>query len=238
MKLIINTAVFADDINAGKSQLEVLKRFSDLKIKVTGIQVRQEMFHGNWEGELRQIRKLCDQNNWNLFLSIPQGLLEKGRLNAGIRTAVKLADRFKVDELKFSCGNLRQLTDHIIRQIQEIDLKQIAFDIENEPNPNGRLPVIKQGLEKLRATNIGFCFDSGNWRWISENSDRAFDELYDFIHVFHLKNIKHKQTVPLNQPGEYDWRSMINACGNQIPVVVEYAIPWENLRTELANLKY
>lgn len=237
MKLMINTAVFADEISTGKSQFEVLKKFNDLGIKVFGVQVRQEMFRGNWEVELKQIQTLCDQNNWELWLSIPQCLIEKGRLNAGICTAIKFANRFKINELKFSCGDLRHLNEKIINQIQMLDLKQVALDIENEPNQNGRLPIIRQGLARLTSTDIGFCFDSGNWRWIAENSDLAFDELFDFIHVFHLKNIEREQTISLTQPGEYDWRSMVKKCGNQIPVVIEYAIPWKDLKMELINLK-
>ncbi|MCR4913834.1 MAG: xylose isomerase, partial [Lactobacillus sp.] len=83
---------------------------------------------------------------------------------------------------------------------------------------------------------LGYTFDSGNWYWINENPHVAFDELKDNISVYHLKDIKNKNTMMLND-GNTDWKYMLNELDQNIPIFLEYGIDKDKVVDEMEKVE-
>lgn len=223
MQASINTAVFANEIQDGGSQISYLEKLSDYPID--NIEVRGELFNEETkDSELKAIEKLCQKNNWGFFYSIPEQLFKTDKINPNIEDYLKMAEKYQIGHLKISLGDLSKIiTDQLDKLKDLINQYDVKVTIENEPNDNGVLSNIVQQVIKLRELDIplGYTFDSGNWYWIYEDPTDAFKNVSDAITVFHLKDIKNKETVMLNE-GATDWKSLINNLSNNIPVFIEY----------------
>ena len=232
MHLSINTAVFEDEIKKGKSQLECLERLPD-KI-IDSIEVRGEFFdEERVEEELEEISNLCEKNRWKLFYSVPQELFNSDGFNQDIENKIVLAEKYNVSNLKYSLGHINVKNIDINELNDILNNTSVNVTIENQPNDNGSLVEMKKALNYLNDNHIklGYTFDSGNWYWIDENPHVAFDELRENISVFHLKDIKSKNTMMLNN-GDTDWRYMLN-----IPVFLEYGIDENKIIDEMEKVE-
>lgn len=237
MHLSINTAVFEDEIKKGKSQLECLERLPD-KI-IDSIEVRGEFFdEERVEEELEEISNLCEKNRWKLFYSVPQELFNSDGFNQDIENKIALAEKYNVSNLKYSLGHINVKNTDINELNDILNNTSVNVTIENQPNDNGSLVEMKKALNYLNDNHIklGYTFDSGNWYWINENPHVAFDELRKNISVFHLKDIKSKNTMMLNN-GDTDWRYMLNKLGENIPVFLEYGIDENKIIDEMKKVE-
>lgn len=237
MHLSINTAVFEDEIKKGKSQLECLERLPD-KI-IDSIEVRGEFFdEERVEEELEEISNLCEKNRWKLFYSVPQELFNSDGFNQDIENKIALAEKYNVSNLKYSLGHINVKNTDINELNDILNNTSVNVTIENQPNDNGSLVEMKKALNYLNDNHIklGYTFDSGNWYWINENPHVAFDELRENISVFHLKDIKSKNTMMLNN-GDTDWRYMLNKLGENIPVFLEYEIDENKIIDEMKKVE-
>lgn len=237
MHLSINTAVFEDEIKKGKSQLECLERLPD-KI-IDSIEVRGEFFdEERVEEELEEISNLCEKNRWKLFYSVPQELFNSDGFNQDIENKIALAEKYNVSNLKYSLGHINIKNTDINELNDILNNTSVNVTIENQPNDNGSLVEMKKALNYLNDNHIklGYTFDSGNWYWINENPHVAFDELRENISVFHLKDIKSKNTMMLNN-GDTDWRYMLNKLGENIPVFLEYGIDENKIIDEMKKVE-
>lgn len=237
MHLSINTAVFEDEIKKGKSQLECLERLPD-KI-IDSIEVRGEFFdEERVEEELEEISNLCEKNRWKLFYSVPQELFNSDGFNQDIENKIALAEKYNVSNLKYSLGHINVKNTDINELNDILNNTSVNVTIENQPNDNGSLVEMKKALNYLNDNHIklGYIFDSGNWYWINENPHVAFDELRENISVFHLKDIKSKNTMMLNN-GDTDWRYMLNKLGENIPVFLEYGIDENKIIDEMKKVE-
>ena len=223
MQASINTAVFANEIQAGRSQLSYLEELADSPID--NIEVRGELFNKETKDEeLNSIYSLCQKQDWGFFYSIPEQLFKTDHVNPNIEDHLKMAEKFHIGNLKISLGDLSDISAEQLHNLKDL-LSQynVKVTIENEPNDNGTLNNVVQQIIKLRELDIplGYTFDSGNWYWIDEDPIDAFKNLSDAITVFHLKDIKDKETVMLND-GTTDWKALINNLSANIPVFIEY----------------
>lgn len=237
MHLSINTAVFEDEIKKGKSQLECLERLPD-KI-IDSIEVRGEFFdEERVEEELEEISNLCEKNRWKLFYSVPQELFNSDGFNQDIENKIALAEKYNVSNLKYSLGHINVKNTDINELNDILNNTSVNVTIENQPNDNGSLVEMKKALNYLNDNHIklGYTFDSGNWYWINETPHVAFDELRENISVFHLKDIKSKNTMMLNN-GDTDWRYMLNKLGENIPVFLEYGIDENKIIDEMKKVE-
>ncbi|MYY45155.1 sugar phosphate isomerase/epimerase [Lactobacillus salivarius] len=237
MHLSINTAVFEDEIKKGKSQLECLERLPD-KI-IDSIEVRGEFFdEERVEEKLEEISNLCEKNRWKLFYSVPQELFNSDGFNQDIENKIALAEKYNVSNLKYSLGHINVKNIDVNELNDILNNTSVNVTIENQPNDNGTLIEMKKAINYLNDNHIklGYTFDSGNWYWIDENPHVAFDELRENISVFHLKDIKSKNTMMLNN-GDTDWRYMLNKLGENIPVFLEYGIDENKIIDEMEKVE-
>lgn len=237
MHLSINTAVFEDEIKKGKRQLECLERLPD-KI-IDSIEVRGEFFdEERVEEKLEEISNLCEKNRWKLFYSVPQELFNSDGFNQDIENKIALAEKYNVSNLKYSLGHINVKNIDVNELNDILNNTSVNVTIENQPNDNGTLIEMKKAINYLNDNHIklGYTFDSGNWYWIDENPHVAFDELRENISVFHLKDIKSKNTMMLNN-GDTDWRYMLNKLGENIPVFLEYGIDENKIIDEMEKVE-
>lgn len=237
MHLSINTAVFEDEIKKGKSQLECLERLPDKIIDT--IEVRGEFFdEERVEEELEEISNLCEKNRWKLFYSVPQELFNSDGFNQDIENKIALAEKYNVSNLKYSLGHINVKNTDINELNDILNNTSVNVTIENQPNDNGSLVEMKKALNYLNDNHIklGYTFDSGNWYWINENPHVAFDELRENISVFHLKDIKSKNTMMLND-GNTDWKYMLNELDQNIPIFLEYGIDKDKVVDEMEKVE-
>lgn len=223
MQASINTAVFASKIQAGGSQLSYLEQLSDYPID--NIEVRGELFNEETkDSELKAIYELCQKQNWGFFYSVPEQLFKTTEVNPNLEDHLKMAEKYHIGHLKISLGDLEDISVDQLEGLKDLLNKyNVKVTIENEPNKNGVLDNIVQQIIKLRELDIplGYTFDSGNWYWIYEDPEDAFKNISEAITVFHLKDIKDRETVMLNE-GATDWKSLLNNLSNNIPVFIEY----------------
>lgn len=234
MKVSINTAVFLHDIEAGESQYECLKRL--IGKQIDNIEVRGEMFQGETKDEeLKRINLLCADNDWNFFYSIPEQLFENNHINQNFQSYIAMAEKYHIDQLKISLGDFENITAQQLADLKELlGNTSVKVTIENQPNDNGIIQPFKKAINTLRNAQVplGYTFDSGNWYWIYETPSDAFNNVSDYVTVYHLKDIKNQQTVMLDH-GATDWRSMVKKLNSNIPIFLEYDIPNDELNNQI-----
>lgn len=237
MKVSINTAVFLDEMQAGVSQFDCLKELSDKPIK--NIEVRGEFFKDETRSEeLREISRLCQENKWGFYFSIPEELFVNGQLNRKIFDYLILANENNIKGLKISLGGFSTLNEEDIMDLNSVlEINPVQVTVENQPNENGVLTTFKKNLEILleAVPKLGYTFDSGNWYWNNEQPHVSFRELKQHVTIFHLKDIKDRDTVMLGE-GLTDWKSLLKDLSNETPVFLEYGIPKNLLDEEIEKV--
>lgn len=234
MNVSINTAVFLHNVEAGNNQIDCLRKLT--KAPIDNIEVRGELFNeATKDEELKQINLLCADNDWKYFYSIPSELFLNDHINENFKAYIEMAEKYHIDQLKISLGDLTKITDQQLRDLNALlNDTPVKVTIENQPNDNGVLTTFKKNIDRLKEQKmtLGYTFDSGNWYWINETPTEAFAALKDDITVFHLKDIKDRETVMLND-GATDWQTLIKQLKNDTPIFLEYDIPDQNLDQEI-----
>lgn len=235
MKVSVNTAIFVDHLNNGESQIACLKKITNLKAKIDNIQVRGEFFKDeSKDAEIEEIKKLCHKNGWGLYYSVPEQFFVDGHVNVSLEDNVAMAKKHQLKHLKYFVGDASQVDPAEINKAAVL-LAKVGVDLtlENLSNETGHLAVVKEGLKAVtKYDQIGFTYDAGNWYWVDEKPETAFNDLKDQITNYHLKDIKNKETVMLGD-GTTDWKKMILELDPQIPIFLEYGIPDEQIEHEL-----
>lgn len=237
MGILINTIVFQNEIRQGKTQLEACQLLKGLDI--TGIEVRGELFQSHThDQELEEISQLANQMHWQLYYSIPDYLFIENQVNPKLAFYLEISDRFKLDSLKISLGAVDKITDELAGELREL-LSGFTgrLTVENEPNENGHYQHVGAILEQLKFREIplGYTFDSGNWYWVNESPTAAFEALKDYTTVLHLKNIRGRKNVLLND-GDTDWKQLLRQKPAQVLTVLEYPMTSTELHHELAEV--
>ncbi|WP_125588287.1 sugar phosphate isomerase/epimerase family protein [Companilactobacillus jidongensis] len=237
MHVSVNTAIFLNEVQTGKSQLECLETLSGSPID--NIEVRGELFKKETKDkELSEIAELCQNNNWKFFYSIPEQLFNTNEVNSNLEKYLKMADDHHICQLKISMGDSEDISDTQLKNLTNLLNKyQVKVTIENQPNEDGTINKFDKQLKKLKDAQVplGYTFDSGNWYWISECPSNAFDKFKNEITVFHLKDIKDKETVMLGD-GATDWKSLLRSLNTDIPVFLEYDIPSDKLNDQIEQV--
>lgn len=235
MKVSINTAVFLDHLNQGMSQLDSLKFLTGLENEIDNLQVRGEFFNAETKDqELEAIKKICQQNGWGLYYSVPEELFNDGKINPSIDANLEMAQKHGLKHLKYFIGDSENVDPQAIAALDE-KLKESGIDLtlENLSNESGTLEKVKEGLSAIQnAKQIGYTYDAGNWYWVNEKPTNAFKELKNQITNYHLKDIKDKETVMLGE-GETDWEPMVLSIADNIPIFLEYGIPDAQIKHEV-----
>ena len=181
---------------------------------------------------------MCKENGWKLFYSVPQELFNQEGFNQDIENKILIAEKYNISNLKYSLGHIDIRNTNFNKLNDILNNTSVNVTIENQPNANGTLVEMKKAINYLSDNYIklGYTFDSGNWYWINENPHVAFDELKDNISVYHLKDIKNKNTMMLND-GNTDWKYMLNELDQNIPIFLEYGIDKDKVVDEMEKVE-
>ncbi|WP_369468571.1 sugar phosphate isomerase/epimerase family protein [Enterococcus faecalis] len=233
MKVSINTAVFLAEMQAGSKQSDCLEKL--IGKPIDNIEIRGEFLTKDAHGELKLIAALCDENHWGLYFSIPEELFSAGELNEAIFSYLKMAKENKVKGLKIGLGSFSELSAQAVVKLRKaLQVSEVKVTVENQPNENGVLETFSKNLSTVlnEIPELGFTFDSGNWYWVEEKPEEAFQQLKKDITLFHLKDIKKLDTVMLGE-GETNWEKLVFELENKVPVFLEYAIDEHLLDQEI-----
>lgn len=231
-KILVNTAVFEKDVKNGSSQLDMIKKITDLGID--GVEVRGEFFGENRDQELTALKDLAQSKNWLLYFSIPEQLFVENKINENLTSYLDLAKKYSIESLKISLGEIDTLNDELVAELKNtLTPYDIQLTIENEQNEHGHMDHVLEINKEIKQAGlpIGYTFDAGNWYWINEDPEKAMDKLSSYVTILHLKNIQNKGTVLLDK-GATNWKNLINAVTPDIPVAIEYPMTLEELKSE------
>lgn len=231
-KILVNTAVFENDVKNGASQLDMIKKITDLGID--GVEVRGEFFNDNRDEELSSLKDLAQSKNWLLYFSIPEQLFVNNKVNENLNDYLELATKYSIGSLKISLGEIDTLTDELINDLKNIlSPYSVQLTIENEQNDHGHMDHVLAINEEIKQAGlpIGYTFDAGNWYWIDEDPEKAMDKLNSYVTILHLKNIQNKGTVLLDK-GATNWKNLISAVSPDVPVAIEYPMTLDELKSE------
>lgn len=235
MRTSINTAIFAERLNNGESQISCLKNLGDVGNLIDNIQVRGEFFNDDSkDDELEKISYLAKQKRWGLYYSVPEELFLKDQSAPSFKDNLEMAKKYQIKHLKYFIGDASKISKEAVERLNS-DLEEAGVDLtlENLSNETGDLSHVKKGLNLIQNMNkIGFTFDAGNWYWVDENPNTAFEELKERITNFHLKDIKDKTTTMLGD-GITDWKSMVHELKADIPIFLEYDIPDDKIADQI-----
>lgn len=231
-KILVNTAVFENDVKNGASQLDMIKKITDLGID--GVEVRGEFFGEDRDQELTALKELAQSKNWLLYFSIPEQLFVENKVNENLTTYLDLATKYSIGSLKISLGEIDKLNDGLIAELKDLLAPyNVQLTIENEQNEHGHMDHVLDINKEIKQAGlpIGYTFDAGNWYWINEDPEKAMDKLNSYVTILHLKNIQNKGTVLLDK-GATNWKNLIDAVTPDIPVAIEYPMTLDELKNE------
>ncbi|MFC6322521.1 sugar phosphate isomerase/epimerase family protein [Companilactobacillus baiquanensis] len=231
-KILVNTAVFEKDVKNGSSQLDMIKKITDLGID--GVEVRGEFFGEDRDQELTALKDLAQSKNWLLYFSIPEQLFVENKINENLTSYLDLAKKYSIGSLKISLGEIDTLNDELVAELKNtLAPYDVQLTIENEQNEHGHMDHVLEINKEIKQAGlpIGYTFDAGNWYWINEDPEKAMDKLSSYVTILHLKNIQNKGTVLLDK-GATNWKNLINAVTPDIPVAIEYPMTLEELKSE------
>lgn len=235
MKTSVNTAIFVERLNNGESQINCLKDLTKIKNLIDNIQVRGEFFDEKTKDkELEEIKKLCQENGWGLYYSVPEEFFKNGKINSSFKENLEMSKKHQINHLKYFIGDSTGVAKSEIQKIDnQLKNSDIDLTLENLSNNTGDLTHVEAGLKAIQEMkNIGFTYDAGNWYWVDENPTNAFNRLKSQITNFHLKDIKDKETVMLGE-GTTDWKPMVRQLSDDIPIFLEYGIPTRKIADQI-----
>ncbi|WP_367341305.1 sugar phosphate isomerase/epimerase family protein [Limosilactobacillus sp.] len=236
MSVSINTAVFLDDLQNGTSQSDCVDRLVGKPI--SSVEVRGEFFKEETrDQELQHISQVCQEQNWDLRYSIPEELFDGDKINAHLNDYLQLAAKYHLNGLKISLGNPSLSQSQLQALKSQLSSASCQVTIENQPNEFGTLSKVSKAASILydAVPEIGYTFDAGNWAWVDVAAPDALQKLLPYVTIFHLKEIKDRDTILLDKT--QDWPAMVKQLDAKVPVVLEYAIPAEQIdeQIELVN---
>ncbi|MBW3094737.1 sugar phosphate isomerase/epimerase [Bifidobacterium sp. 64T4] len=224
----INTLVYMDALRDGTPQSELLARIASHGITLA--EVRREYITG--DAEIRAIAKAAEDNHLTLFYSVPEPLGVNGEANPQLEAFLDEAERMGAANVKFNQGDIVKASPETIRSIDEAAAAhKVTLSVENDQTPeNGPLAGTAATLAHIAEAGgrIGYTFDLGNWRWLNEDPQTAFDQLLGHITIFHLKNVGNTENGPATtmlQNGGIDWQPMLHRLPATVPALLEFPIP-------------
>lgn len=224
----INTLVYMDALRDGTPQSELLARIASHGITLA--EVRREYITG--DGEIDAIAQAARNNHLTLFYSVPEPLGVDGAANPRLTEFLDEAEHMGAVNVKFNQGDIAEASPETIRSINEAAAAhKVTLSVENDQTPeNGPLVGTANTLTHIAEAggHIGYTFDLGNWRWLDEDPQTAFDRLLEHITIFHLKNVGSTENGPATtmlQNGGIDWQPMLHRLPAAVPVLLEFPIP-------------
>lgn len=225
----VNTLVFNEELLEGKKkQWEYLKDIKELGFSF--VEIRRE-FIRDLESEFKETKKQASALNLPLFYSVPSVLFESGKINPQLKQYFKEVVEMGASQIKLTLGQYEGFSPGIIHKLKGImeEFPKIQLSIENDQSRDGGSPeklsaLIVTAHEKKLPLKI--TFDTGNFVYIQEDSEKAAHVLQDFVHYIHIKNVKRNQKGELElahfETGVVNIPNVLSSFPEGVPAAIEY----------------
>lgn len=238
--IIVNSIVFLKDLQAGKSQEELLAAVHDLGFR--RFEVRRE-FIGDKTAELPQLKQKADSCGISLFYSINEDLFVNGKINPLLPVLFEEARTLAAPFIKLNTGDSRGVTSQELKKLSDFPLDEIGIRVENNQTPlHASLANCQHTMNLIKAADlpISFVFDTGNWAWVHESVEQAKDALASVTTYLHCKNYKlvnHKPQISSSLfDGELDICQLREAFPSLEYLALEYPSTAEVLNHDANRL--
>ncbi|KRN76977.1 sugar phosphate isomerase/epimerase family protein [Weissella minor] len=226
-QIVLNNLVFNKEHAAGEKQITMLQNALDFGI--TSVEIRREYFY-DIASEMNDIKKFAEENDIKLFYSVPEALFINNELNAELETYFDEAEQMGIYAIKFNIGEFNEITTDELATLNQFTTRLDQVNIENNQIKSmGSVAAIERFM-KLMIDNhisIGYVYDMGNWRYVSDNELSAARALAGFVKYIHVKDAigtgNQTKTVPLGE-GHIHWRNILNILPKDVPVAIEYPV--------------
>uniref|UniRef100_UPI00403F477C sugar phosphate isomerase/epimerase family protein n=1 Tax=Candidatus Enterococcus willemsii TaxID=1857215 RepID=UPI00403F477C len=221
--IVLNLLVFAEKIENGALQADLLQEASDLGFEK--VEIRREYFK-NLSQEKHVIQQRANDLGIELFYSVPDEVFVEGKVNDCLQSYLEEAKEMGVRHIKWNIGDFQESSS--LDDLEELTNHGIQINVENDQTQgSGTIQPIYQFMEKVseKQLSIGYVYDLGNWRFVGENEQDAVEKLGDYVRYIHVKDVCYQdgkpQAVALDK-GEIEWRKILSQLPMDIPVAIEY----------------
>ncbi|MCE4994217.1 sugar phosphate isomerase/epimerase family protein [Staphylococcus xylosus] len=222
--LVYNTLIAQEKVNSGLTQVELFDYIVDMGFN--SIEVRREYFK-SVNREIDSISQFSLEKNITILYSIPDAIfLENGEVNPYIKRYFEEAINLKATHVKMTIGNYQNKAQ--LQNLSLINDQPFVFTIENDQTmQSGTIQNILKFLTEAKneEINIGYTYDSGNFRYVGEDEIIGAEKLGGYVSYIHLKNVTQsadKLLATSLEQGDIDWRKAISYLPKDVPIALEY----------------
>lgn len=222
-KLVLNFLVFAERIANGALQGDLLQEISDLGFDK--VEIRREYFK-DLKKEVPVIRSAAERYGLELFYSVPDEVYINGEVNPKLADYLTEAKQMGVKHIKWNIGDFNG--ELHAEKLEALLDEGVEISIENDQTQtSGTIAAIDRYMKAVKQAglNIGYVYDLGNWRFVGEDELQAAEQLKDYVHYIHVKDVSYvgekPQAAGLDH-GEINWRKVLTILPDNVPVAIEY----------------
>ncbi|BCA85214.1 hypothetical protein EsVE80_07370 [Enterococcus saigonensis] len=222
-KIVLNFLAFAKKIENGAQQNELFAQIAALGFQA--VEIRREYFKDITK-EIPLIKKEAERLQLELFYSVPDEVYINGEVNPKLKRYIDEANSMGVKQIKWNIGDF---TGELhLKEMKALVDKGVAITIENDQTQtSGTIAAIKKYMTAVKATDlgIGYVYDLGNWRFVGQDEVKAAEELAEYVHYIHVKDVRYENDQPQAtglDHGVIDWRKVLGILPANLPIAIEY----------------
>lgn len=222
-RLVLNFLVFAEKVENGALQSELLPEIAELGFQ--SVEIRREYFK-DLEKEMPVIKAEAERLKLELFYSVPDEVYVDGKINPKLKNYLAEAEQMGVKHIKWNIGAFEgDLHEDELKTLIE---SGVAITIENDQTQtSGTIAAIQTYMKAIKAADlaIGYVYDLGNWRFVGEDEMKAAEALTDYVQYIHMKDVGYENDQPKAaglDHGEIDWRKVLTIFPKNRPIAIEY----------------
>lgn len=222
-RLVLNFLVFAEKVENGALQSELLPEIAELGFQ--SVEIRREYFK-DLEKEMPVIKAEAERLKLELFYSVPDEVYVDGKINPKLEDYLVEAKQMGVKQIKWNIGAFDgDLHEDELKTLIE---SGVAITIENDQTQtSGTITAIQTYMKAVKASGlaIGYVYDLGNWRFVGEDEMKAAEELADYVQYIHMKDVSYEKDQPKAaglDHGVIDWRKVLTILPKNRPIAIEY----------------
>lgn len=241
MSLVLNTLIFAKNVENGTSQLDLLDRIA--KLGATVVEVRREYFK-NISEELPEVHTKSVDNGLEIYYSVPDVIFENdGSLNSKIKQYFDEGMTMGAKKIKFNIGHFDNFKGDLKSTLGQFPIDEIEMNVENDQTQvSGSVSALMSFLKAVKKVGlkIGYVYDLGNWAFTNQNAEESADLLAPYTNYIHLKNIINSDNKLLTSDdlnkGIYPWKEILKHLPNNVDLALEYPMNNDEKIKEQMNL--
>jgi len=220
-------------------RVEVLERGQISFIKLIaesgafGVEIRRELFTEK-ELPLENLKQEIEKHNLFTVYSAPiECWNENHQLNEQeLAVIFEEGKRLGAKWIKVSLGHYREEQSHLGRL--DSFLKQhphVQLFVENDQTLyGGNIANLRSFFESASELGVPvrMTFDAGNWYYTNQNLDEALQQLSQYVHYLHLKQVNLENgelvTLPLQKNIGHSWEKVLNSLPSHLVKALEFPI--------------